>query len=96
MIGGKDGMISFYRPQYQIISGHVLNVLNSKINDICLIRYKGIRSNYRLGRVIDAPTGKDGLVRNVKLQYGLPEEKTFRCVERSVHGIYVIVPIEEQ
>ena len=40
--------------------------------------------------------GSDGLVRTVKLQYKLPEEKTMKCVDRSVHGIAVIVPLEEQ
>ena len=48
---------------------------NVKINDICLIRYKGFRSNYRLGRVIDVHAGEDGLVRKVTLQYRLPNER---------------------
>ena len=69
---------------------------NVKIGDICLIRYKGIRSTYRLGRVIEARPGEDGLVRKVKLQYKLPEETSFRIVERTIHGVAVIVPIEEQ
>ena len=69
---------------------------NIKVNDICLIRYKGMRSKYRLGRVITAHEGQDGLVRRVTVQYRLPEEKSFRTVERSVHGVSVIVPIEEQ
>ena len=55
-----------------------------------------MRSKYRLGRVITAHEGQDGLVRRVTVQYRLPEEKSFRTVERSVHGVSVIVPNEEQ
>ena len=40
--------------------------------------------------------GTDGLVRTVELQYKLPTEKKFRTVDRPIHGIAVIVPIEEQ
>ena len=40
--------------------------------------------------------GVDGAVRSVTLLYKNPNEKTFREVDRSVHGIAVIVPIEEQ
>lgn len=69
---------------------------NVQVGDICLIRYKGMRSKYRLGRVIIAHAGQDDLVRRVTLQYRLAEEKCFRTVDRSVHGISVIVPIEEQ
>ena len=70
---------------------------NLKLGDICLIRYKkSIRSTYRLGRVSDVKTGADGLVRSVRLQYKLPTEKTFRYIDRAIHGIVVIVPFEEQ
>ena len=70
---------------------------NVKLGDICLIQYKkAIRSTYRLGRVTEVKTGDDGLVRSVRLQYKLPTEKTFRFVDRAVHGIVVIVPFEEQ
>ena len=70
---------------------------NVKLGDVCLIRYrKSIRSTYRLGRVSDVKTGKDGLVRSVRLQYKLPSEKVYRYVDRAIHGIVVIVPFEEQ
>ena len=70
---------------------------NVKLGDVCLIRYKkSIRSTYRLGRVSDVKTGKDGLVRSVRLKYKLPPEKVFRYVDRAIHGIVVIVPFEEQ
>ena len=70
---------------------------NVKVGDICLIRYKkSIRSTYRLGRVSEVKTSRDGLVRSVKLQYKLPTEKAYRYVDRAVHGIAVIVPLEDQ
>ena len=69
---------------------------NVQVGDICMIRYKGMRSTYRLGRVTRVHTGVDGLVRRATLEYRLPTEKTFRSVERSVHGVCVVVPVEEQ
>ena len=71
---------------------------NVKLGDICLIRYKKpIRSTYRLGRVSEVKTSNDdGLVRSVRLQYKLPNEKVYRYVDRAIHGIVVIVPFEEQ
>ena len=70
---------------------------NVKLGDVCLIRYKKvIRSTYRLGRVCEVKTGNDGLVRSVRLKYKLPNETAFRYVDRAIHGIVVIVPLEEQ
>ena len=69
---------------------------NCQVNDICLIRYKSMRSTYRLGRITDIHEGSDGLVRRVTLEYKLPTEKKFRRVDRAIHGIAVIVPAEEQ
>ena len=40
--------------------------------------------------------GKDGLVRTVKLEYKNPNELHLREVDRPIHGIAVIIPIEEQ
>ena len=62
-----------------------------------MVRYgKDKRATYRLGRVTEVKEGRDGLVRKVTLSYKLPNEKNFRYVERPIHGIAVIVPIEEQ
>ena len=67
------------------------------MGDVCLIQYKKeIRATYRLGRVTEVQKGDDGLVRKVKLQYKLPGEKKSRTVSRPIHGIAVIVPIEDQ
>ena len=69
---------------------------NVQINDIYLIRYKGLRAKYQLRRVTQVYPGADNRVRRVTLQYRLPEEKVFRTVERAIHGVSVIVPVEEQ
>ena len=67
------------------------------VGGVCLIRYKNdTRATYRLGRVTEAKKGSDGLVRKVALNYKLPDENNFRSVESPIHGIAVIVPIEEQ
>ena len=70
---------------------------NVRVGDVCLIRYrKELRATYRLGRVKEVKVGTDGLVRTVSLEYKLPNETKFRRVDRPIHGISVIVPIEEQ
>jgi hypothetical protein len=80
-------------PSYQWLQKH----RNVEVGDICLIKYgKEKRANYRLGRVTKVKKGTDGLVRTVELQYKLPTKKKFRTVDRPIHGIAVIVPIEEQ
>ena len=80
-------------PSYKWIQRH----RNVAKGDVCLIRYnKDKRATYRLGRVIEVKRGVDGLVKKVSLQYRLPDEKCFQPVERPVHDIAVIVPVEEQ
>ena len=46
-------------------------------------------------KLAKAEPGSDGLVRKVVLKYKLPNAKTFRLVNRPIHGIAVIVPVEE-
>ena len=92
--GGEDGTTMCYRVWFLTTSGNKFR--NIKVGDVCPIRYKDVRSTYRLGRVVETKLGDDGLVRSVRLQYKLPNEKTFRYVDRAVQGIAVIVPIEEQ
>ena len=80
-------------PNYKWLQRH----RNVQPGDVCLIRYKSeLKGTYRLGRVKSVKLGDDGAVRTVKLIYKNPTEKNFREVDRSVHGIAVIVPIEEQ
>ena len=67
------------------------------MGDICLIRYASeLKGVYKLGQVKSVRKGVDDLVRTVTLIYKNPNETTFREVDRPVHGIAVIVPIEEQ
>ena len=87
-----DSVLPTLVPSYKWLQRH----RSCKINDICLIRYKSLRSTYRLGRIKDIHRGTDGLVRRVTLEYKLPNEKKFRRVDRAIHGIAVIVPVEEQ
>ena len=80
-------------PSYKWLQRH----RNVCVGDVCLIRYgKDKRATYRLGRVIEVSKGSDDLVRKVKLEYKLSDENVFRTVDRPIHGIAVIVPIEEQ
>ena len=70
---------------------------NVKVGDICLIKYKkDINDVHWLGMGVEAQSGADELVRKVMLKYKLPNETMYRCVGRPIHGIAVIVPIEEQ
>ena len=70
---------------------------NVQVGDVCLIQYKKERrATYRLGRVVEVQKGEDGLVRKVTLKYKLSDEKKFRTVSRPIHGIAVIVPVEDQ
>ena len=80
-------------PSYKWMQRH----RNVKVGDICLIQYKkDVKSTYRLGKVIEVQSSSDGLVRKVILQYKLPNETIYRLVDRPIHGIAVIVPVEEQ
>ena len=49
-----------------------------------------------LGQVIGVHYGNDGLARKIKLKYKLSTEKSLRTVEKSIHGVTVIVPVKEQ
>ena len=80
-------------PSYKWLQRH-RNVCKG---DIALIQYKkDLKAMYRRGKVIDIQKGSDGLVRKVVLQYKLPNENVHRLVDRPIHGIAIIVPIEEQ
>ena len=80
-------------PSYKWLQRH----RNLQIGDVCLIRYRNeSRSTYRLGKVEEIKLGTDGLVRTVVLKYKLPTENIHRKVDRPIHGVSVIVPVEEQ
>ena len=50
----------------------------------------------QIGECEDVKLGKDGPVRTIHLVYKNPNEMVFREVDRPIHGVAVIVPIEEQ
>ena len=54
------------------------------------------KSYLPVGTSWDVKKSSDGLVRSVKLVYRNDNETSFREVDRPIHGIAVIVPIEEQ
>ena len=67
------------------------------MGDVGLIQYKSaVKATYKLGRVIRVKQGVDGLVRSVTLAYRNANENVNREVDRPIHGIAVIVLIEEQ
>ena len=88
-----DKVLPTLVPSYKWLQRH----RNVKVGDICLIKYANeLKGRYRLGKVQSVKKGTDGLVRTVNLVYKNLGEKVFREVDRPVHGIAVIVPIEEQ
>ena len=80
-------------PSYKWLQRH----RNVKIGDICLIKYANeLKARYRLGKVHVVKRSADGHVRSVRIMYKNPGESIFREVDRPIHGIAIIVPIEEQ
>ena len=61
-----------------------------------------LKGSWKLAEVCKAHISKDGKVRNVTLRYKLNDDtqlykgKTDSNVERSVHSLVLILPIEEQ
>ena len=53
-------------------------------------------AEYRLGQVEAVKVSKDGLVRVVKVRTVGKGENKFTIVEKPIHKLCVIVPIEEQ
>lgn len=76
---------------------------NVRKDDIVLVKdSNAIRGSWKLAQVVTATPGSDGKVRNVTLRYksGQPGSKYKGqrdiLIDRSVHNIVVILPIEEQ
>ena len=92
--GGNDGnVLPSLLPSFKWMQKH-RNVI---IGDVCLIKYSNVRrGEYKLGRVKNVKKGDDGNVRTVTLVYKNENENAFREVDRPIHGIAVIVPVEEQ
>jgi len=76
---------------------------NVKPGDIVLVKDKNaLKGNWKLAQVIFASPAFDGKVRNVTVRYKLSIPGTKYngqrdiLIDRSVHNIVVILPIEEQ
>ncbi|XP_076028384.1 uncharacterized protein LOC143017480 [Oratosquilla oratoria] len=76
---------------------------NLRVDDLVLVQdNNALRGRWRLAQVVEAPAGRDGLVRDVIIRYknqssgskyeGLEDVQ----VKRSVHRLVVVLPIEEQ
>lgn len=71
-----------------------------KVGDICIFLKKGsesaIGSNvWKIGRVVEVEVSKDGLIRNVIMEYKNHNEKTFRTTRRSVRTIAILYTEDE-
>ncbi|MCP3850322.1 MAG: hypothetical protein GY694_08820 [Gammaproteobacteria bacterium] len=72
---------------------------NLQVNDVVLLNddtaFVGV---YRLGQVDSIKTGTDGLVRSAKVRYVCTKDGqvTKGILERPIHKLCVIVPVEEQ
>ena len=76
---------------------------NLREGDIVLVQEKtALKGSWKLAEVCKAHISKDGKVRNVTLRYKLNDDtqlykgKMDSNVERSVHSLVLILPIEEQ
>ena len=53
-------------------------------------------AEYKLGQVDDIKVGRDGLVRVVRIRTLSKNENKFVYLDRPIHKLCVIVPVEEQ
>ena len=76
-----------------------------KKGDVVLVTISSVRGQCKLARVTKTFPGKDGKVGEVELHYKNPRKgepiKTYKghgyvTVDRLVHKLVVIVPVEEQ
>ena len=76
---------------------------NMKVGDIVLVQDSNvIRGKWKLGQVVNAEPGRDGMVRDVQICYRTQKQnKEYEIggevlIKRSVHRLIVLLPIEEQ
>lgn len=87
-----DSVLPSLAPSYKWHQRH----LNIRVGDICIIKYRNeLKGRFRLGRVKQVKAGTDGPVRTITLEYKNPGETSCRKVDRPIHGVAVLVPIEE-
>ena len=80
-----------------------VNVRNVKVGDIVLVKEtNSFKGTWRLAEVIHTYFGSDDKVRNVTIRYKLNKSgsnyhgQTDSTVNRSVHSLVIILPVEEQ
>lgn len=76
---------------------------NLKVRDIVLVQDSNdVRGTWKVAQVIQADSGRDGLVRNVQIRYKLVKSgkmykgEGHKLINRSVHSLVLRLPIEEQ
>lgn len=76
---------------------------NLRERDVVLVQDSDlIRGNWKLAQVERAIPGRDGKVRDVELRYRIvdpgstPDRKKDRFINRSVHRLVLLLPVEEQ
>ena len=70
---------------------------NVRVGDLVVIHDKDLkRSEWKLGRIVEAIPGKDGIVRRIEIEYKNKESVQFVRITRSVQRVIVILPVEEQ
>ena len=75
---------------------HVRN-RDLKVGDIVMIQQDSgkVKGRWRLGRIVKAePSNRDGLVRQVQVEYRNPESKSAINVMRAVQRVVVVSPVE--
>ena len=72
---------------------------NVQVGDVVLLKEEEAKvADYKLGMVIGIKSSKDGLVRSVKVRCLNRTESKFTVsyIDRPIHKLCVIVPVEEQ
>ena len=73
------------------------------IGDVVLVQdANAVRGHWRMGEVCSVTSGRDSLVRDVRIRYKvLSDDKSYkgakdRFMTRSVHRLVVLLPFEER
>ena len=76
---------------------------NLAVGDVVLIKdCNAIRGKWKMGRVVETKPGRDGRVRDVRIKYKVWQSGSsykgvkYSFIDRSVHHLVLLLPIEEQ
>ena len=70
---------------------------NLQVGDIVMVQQESgkIKGKWRMGRIVKAePSNRDGVVRQVDIQYKNPDSKSFIKITRAVQRVMVVSPVE--